>query len=85
MSASLNMGEHVFGAAHNGWSNYATWSAQAWLSNVEKLYDRARECEIHPRAFQDLCNEIWPDGLTPDGASLDDVNWYELAWAWDEE
>ena len=75
----------IFNTDYNGWSNYATWNANVWLSNSKKLYDRAKGCEIHPCAFQSLCREVWPSGRTPDGAPLNDVNWYELAWAWDKD
>lgn len=75
------------GGEYNGWTNRSTWNVALWWGNDEGLYgltcDRQREWDADDA--QALVEEIWPDGTTPDGDCLDDVNWEEIADAWNEE
>jgi len=73
---------------YNGWTNWATWNINLWVMNEELLH---RFVEANkPYDAQDaenMCREhIFPEG-TPDMEmkDLDDVNWQEVADAWNEE
>lgn len=73
---------------YNDWSNRATWNVSLWLNNDEGTYrslhnrfQRSREQTVsaYKAIIQGYCNEIWPDGKTPDGCLLSEVNWLEIA------
>ena len=67
---------------YNGWTNRATWSAQLWLANDEYTYELMCSLNMTDASqFENFCHYIW-DNETPDGISLDDVNWEEVAEAW---
>ena len=70
---------------YNGWKNRATWNAALWLGNGDEgTYRAARDMvRSHKRADQatairDFCFEIWGT-KTPDGDSLHDVAWRDVA------
>jgi hypothetical protein len=72
---------------YNGWTNRATWNAALWLTNDESMYHMMRDHFLHDIAIcfptardaREFCWLIWPDGNTPDGDELTDVNWDEIA------
>lgn len=73
-------------ADYNGYPNRATWNVSLWLNNDEPTY-RAKE-EIVKRAdcveglandLEGFCNDIWPNGCTPDRDLLSECDWDFLA------
>lgn len=70
---------------YNGWFNRATWNVALWLGNDEGLYDAARllargiKGRITGRQAEEICRELFPSGKTPDGDSLIDCYWPEIA------
>lgn len=70
---------------YNGWFNRATWNVALWLGNDEGLYNAARQLargikgRITARAAEEICRELFPSGKTPDGDSLIDCHWPEIA------
>ena len=75
---------------YNGWTNRATWNAYLWLWNNEFEYstysilisraERQRSSAVElAKQIQDYCEQVWPNGLTPDGDLLAQVNWLEIA------
>lgn len=78
---------------YNGWSNRATWNVSLWLNNDEGTYRelvrmrrRADDQEELAENIKSFCEEIWPEGKTPDGDLLRDADWEEIAAAeWDED
>ena len=72
--------------SYNGWSNRATWNVSLWLNNDEGSYRELaglvrRASDVHDlaRDIEDLCRAIWTDGKTPDGDSLDEADFEEIA------
>ena len=74
---------------YNGWTNRSTWNVALWFNNDEGLYRLTtgplgtRRWE--PDEVQALVEETWPNGATPDGDELAEVDWEEIANAWSEE
>lgn len=70
---------------YNGWHNRATWNVALWLGNDEGLYRSAIELaravkgRITSRDAEEICRELFPSGKTPDGDSLIDCRWSEIA------
>lgn len=75
--------------SYNGWTNRETWNASLWINNEEPLYRLARSIarEGFEREYKkiytagNLANamyEIWPDGKTPDGDLLKNVDWLDV-------
>ena len=67
---------------YNGWTNRATWNLALWLTNDAAAYEWMREhftC-VRPnrRTVQEFCLNAYPNGFTPDGESLENVNWTEI-------
>ncbi len=78
--------------SYNGWSNRPTWNVSLWLGNEEPLYRDSqriiRQNETQEEAAQELesyCRDLWQDGKTPDGDSLDECDFLEVvAGDWEE-
>lgn len=77
---------------YNGWSNRETWNAALWLGNEEGLYNevvrmarRSMDADDLARDIEGFCKEIWPEGVTPDGDSLRNVDWVEVAEGFGED
>lgn len=78
-------------ADYNGWSNRATWNVSLWLNNDEGCYRElcravrhAYHVEDLAKRIEELSRELWPSGNTPDGDSLNDADFDEIAageWA----
>lgn len=75
-------------ADYNGWSNRETWNASLWVNNDEGLYYAVGDVTKNyddpselAGPLEQFCREIWPNGYTPDGDDLDNVNWEEFAAA----
>lgn len=70
---------------YNGWYNRATWNVALWVGNDEGLYHSARSLaravkgRLSGRDAELICRELFPSGQTPDGDSLVDVHWAEIA------
>lgn len=69
---------------YNGWYNRATWNVALWLGNDEGLYNAAKDAtrrseRLRARDAEEICRELFPSGKTPDGDSLIDVCWGEIA------
>ena len=76
---------------YNGWRNRPTWNVHLWLSNEEGLYNAARTTCTEARNLADaahflreLCFDVWPKRVTPDGDDLFKVNWRDVAKAFRE-
>lgn len=70
---------------YNGWVNRETWNANLRLTNEEGLFRAALRLVTGvtlwsgARALSEFARETWPEGVTPDGDSLDRVNWCDIA------
>jgi hypothetical protein len=82
---------------YNGWENYATWNIVLWIDNVEDLYRKKIEKfarlnrKVKPSDVRSFVR-VYLGGTTPDlkgsrepGCRIKDVNWQEIADAWQEE
>ncbi len=73
---------------YHGWTNYATWNVDLWVTNVESTYNAMRELRPYDAAkAEQIARELFPEG-TPDMDSpkdMDKVNWEEIAEAWNAE
>lgn len=81
---------------YNGWTNYATWNVNLWLTNDEGSYnywmERARDSEVnelaialegeHKEAMPELDSSTYSDLLQH---VLGSVNWREIAKSLIEE
>lgn len=81
---------------YNGWTNYATWNVNLWLTNDEGSYnywmERARDSEVnelaialeneHREAMPELNASTYSDLLQ---YILSSVNWHEIAKSLTEE
>ena len=74
---------------YNGWSNIETWNVQLWISNTESLYKLVKKLMTWETAtFADnLEGFLWIvwDGKTPDGYTLNPVDWVQIATSWQED
>jgi hypothetical protein len=78
---------------YNGWHGkgdretaWATWNLALWIDNEEPLYRaRLRADTSTADACEAFAREVYSSGQTPDGASLDDVNWDEVVEHWRDE
>lgn len=81
MTAKIN-------TTYNGWTNWATWDIALWFGNDECLYRMTRRAKPwSPADCEKLVREVYPFG-TPDmkrASEMKDVDWQELADAWNEE
>lgn len=67
---------------HNGWTNRATWNVSLWLGNDKAVYEQVRALKLFDAAqFANFCGWLWGNE-TPDGDSLQEVNWEEIAEFW---
>lgn len=76
-------------ATYNGWTNRATWNVALWAGNDEPSYryfrdQRPREGGYDAGSAERVARDLFQD-KTPDGDSLADVNWTEIAEAWNDE
>ena len=68
---------------YNGWANRATWNVNLWLGNDEQTYTMMKSLNMsEPAQFENFCGYLW-GSETPDGDKLSDVDWREIADAWD--
>jgi len=77
-------------SGYNGWSNRETWNANLWINNQESIYKLIGKIARGCYSVSELADNmegflliLWKD-KTPDGDSLDLVNWSEIAEAWAE-
>lgn len=47
--------------------------------------DRVDAIEEFANALESFCNEIWPDGVTPDDDALSECDFAEVAASWLED
>lgn len=82
---------------YNGWTNYATWNIPLWADNDYNLYMarcdwlKRRKRPVTSGAVRWFFRE-YMGGTTPDlkgnkweGGRIKDVNWKEIAEAWETE
>lgn len=74
---------------YQGWTNRETWNANLWLSNDAGLYGFVEElADEHGDDFEAMGHAVFGFAVqlwgseTPDGDSLADVNWLEIATDW---
>ena len=82
--------------AYNGWTNYATWAVNLWLTNDEYSESNLRQMVedtnslAHRVDLADALKQYVEDGMPDLGctlyadlmtAALGDINWWELAEA----
>jgi hypothetical protein len=64
---------------YNGAHNYATWNVGAWFANDPSLYLWVENNKpFSPASARDGVRDLWGD-RTPNGADLDQVDWYAVA------
>jgi hypothetical protein len=72
---------------YNGWTNYETWNMNLWVQNEEGSYNYMIENKPYTAVKAERIGlEIFPNG-TPDmdtKEEMDNVNWDEIAEAWNE-
>ena len=70
---------------HNGWTNIETWNVSSWLGNDSATYDLMSKMKMTEAAqFKNFCIYLWGK-FSPDGHSLKNVNWQEIADEWSIE
>ena len=75
---------------YNGWANRSTWNVVLWMNNDEPIYlwmldtFGRRYIPIVAKDAKWFISKVWPSGVTPDGDSLKDVDWSEVADAINE-
>jgi len=70
---------------YNGWTNRATWNVSAWLGNDSDIYRMVVALKmVDASQFENFCRYLWKNE-TPDGCSLTEVNWQEIADTWTVE
>jgi len=67
---------------YNGWTNRATWNVNHWLGNDETTYGLMSSLKMtEATQFANFCGYVWGK-TTPDGDSLANVDWQEIADSW---
>ena len=67
---------------NGGWTNRATWNVSLWFRNDEYVSAMVDSLKMTDASqYENFCRYIWKEA-TPDGDSLDDVNWEEIASWW---
>jgi hypothetical protein len=74
---------------YNGWANWQTWNTALWFQNDEGLYrsilrDARRMSdpdtnEITADDAEYIISSNFDDGVTPDGADIENCDWDEIA------
>ena len=84
----LDQGPPLGSGEYLGFSNQETWNTHLWITNDYPLYRRvwqgAEGCHSVSELadwIEDLLLTRWGN-RTPDGNSLDLVNWVEIAATW---
>ena len=76
---------------YSGWTNRETWNAALWMGNQYGTYRVMVDLLEHSRNAGDLADSmehvmgtLW-GSKTPDGESVQFVNWAEIADSWWED
>ena len=73
---------------YNGWTNRPTWNTALWLFNNQSRHAMMRDIfsnkEATPKTAETFCRGTFGK-KTPDGHSLDVVDWKEIAAAINEQ
>ncbi len=81
---------------YNGWTNWETWNVALWVDNDYETYKRKQRFVRGLRILdwrdfvghvEHFCKEIYPSGTADmkDESEMDNVNYQEIADAWQEE
>jgi len=72
---------------YNGYANRATWNVVLWCMNTENVYRFIvqRPVPFTERSAWFACKDvIFKSETTPDGDNLSEVNWAQVAEAFNE-
>ena len=73
---------------YNGWTNIETWNTNLWMTNhspgMEQTILRIMRGQHSNKFADNIETYMWIicRGETPDGHSLNPVNWVEIAESW---